>query len=329
MSECALVLLAAFILDLILGDPVYPFHPVRLAGRAIQFFESTLRRIGTSGIFASIVLAIAVLILSLGFYLVIFFLAQHGHHGLVILWNTFLVYSLIALRDLHHHAGRVARALERNDLTGAQRAVQRMVGRDAYRLDAHAIARAAVESVAENFVDGVLSPLFWYVAGAAVATTCGVSPSMGAVIGMLTFKTVSTLDSMVGHRNERYIFFGRASARLDDVMNFLPARLSLLIMTAAALICRLDAKGCLRIGWRDRLKHVSPNSGHAESCMAGALGIRLGGPTIYPHGRVEKPWLGEGSADVSHEQIYQSRTMILCSGIITLILALLGLGLMS
>jgi adenosylcobinamide-phosphate synthase len=141
---------------------------------------------------------------------------------------------------------------------------------------------------------------------------------MGAVMGVIVFKTISTLDSMVGYRSPEYLYFGRAAARLDDTLNFIPARLSVPVLTLAAGLCGLDARGCLRTALRDRSKHASPNAGHAESCATGALGVRLGGPTRYPFGPVEKPWLGDGDWDVSSVHIDRTCALVLCSGLIAL-----------
>lgn len=325
MSECVCVLLAAVALDVFLGDPVYPLHPVRLAGGTIRWVEAALRRAGLSGYGGGILLAAAVLCLSLGSYLGLRFAMLRGPSRLAVFFDIFLVYSCIALQDLLRRAGQVSRALRQNRLEEARRRVQEIVGRDAGRLDAAGIARAAVESVAENFVDGFLSPLFWFVTGSAVARLCGFPPCPGAVLGILAMRMVNTLDSMVGYRNERYIRFGRASARLDDMMNFAPARIAIPVIALAAAACGLKTKNCLKTGRRDRLKHPSPNAGHAESCVAGALDIRLGGPTIYFHGSVEKPWLGDGTPEVSGKDIDRCRMLIAGSGLAALCFALLGL----
>ena len=326
MDECILVLLAAFLLDLTLGDPEYALHPVRVVGKAIAFLDATLRRIGLSGTVVGTLLVPATLSLSIGGYFGLRYALHCAHHWLAVILDVFLIYSCFAFRDLLYHAKLVADALERNDLAEARVAVRRIVGRDVSKLDASGVARAAIESVAENFVDGFLSPFFWYVVGSVVARFGGFQPCVGAVLGTLTFRTVNTLDSMVGYYNERYMYFGRASAKLDDVMNFLPARLSIPIISLSASICGVNATNCMRIGRRDRLKHPSPNAGHAESCVAGALGIRLGGPVIYSHGIVEKQWLGDGTPDVSHVHIYKCRILILWSGLVTLCISLLGFG---
>jgi adenosylcobinamide-phosphate synthase len=326
MNECFSVLLAAFFLDIFLGDPEYALHPVRLVGKSIHFVEVFLCRAGLRGIIGGILLVLIVLSLSIGSYLGLRSVLQWLFPWFGIILDIFMVYSCLALRDLIRYARSVAHSLKRDDLVEARSRVQRMVGRDASLLDAAGVIRATIESLAENFVDGFLSPVFWYVLGGAAAKILGIFPLGGAVLGILIFRVVNTLDSMVGHLSERYRFFGRASARLDDMMNFLPARISVMIIAAASYICGLEAKNCLKMGWRDRLKHPSPNAGHAESCAAAALHIRLGGPTVYPDRIVQKPWLGHDTTSISQQHIHKCCVLILWSGLITLGVSLLVVG---
>jgi adenosylcobinamide-phosphate synthase len=325
MRECAMALAAAFALDVLLGDPAYALHPVRLIGRTIAVSERLLRRTRLSGIGGGVLLVVMTLTFWLGPYALIQSALSQAIPWLRVLTDVFLVYSCIAFQDLLHHGRLVQDALAQGDLERAREVVQRIVGRDAGRLDEAGVARAAVESVAENLVDGLLSPLFWYVAGAGVAWVAGWPPCAGAVFMVLAFRVVNTLDSMVGYRSDRYLYFGRAAARLDDLMNFLPARLSVPIICVAAWLCGENVADCLRIGRRDRLKHPSPNAGHAESSVAGALGIRLGGPTVYPHGISEKPWLGDGPSEVSHEHIRRCRLLVFRAGLVAFVLSLAAL----
>ncbi len=317
MGECILVFSLALALDCLLGDPVYAFHPVRLTGRAIAGVETFLRRLGLSGIFGGFFLVVIVLFLPTMGYLFVRTLLYRLHPLATVLLDTYLAYSSIAFHDLFLHAGKVASALEEENLTKAQDAVQMMVGRDARQLDATGVARAAVESVAESFVDGFLSPVFWFFVGTFFAHLAGTGESQGAIVGMLAYRTINTMDSMVGYRNDRYLLFGRVAARLDDVANFVPARLAIPIVFLAALLTGGNAVQCLKIARRDRLKHDSPNAGHTESCVAGALGLRLGGPTRYPGRLAEKPWFGDGSHQVSYHHIHQSCRLIRAAGYVT------------
>ncbi|HEY0514651.1 MAG TPA: adenosylcobinamide-phosphate synthase CbiB, partial [Thermoanaerobaculia bacterium] len=302
MIEVAAVFLAAFLLDLAIGDPAYPLHPVRLLGRLAAFLERALRALGLSGFVGGGLFTLAHLAVTLAVWLGLGALAMAVHPRALDLLSVLAVYSSIAFRDLFDHAGPVRRALERGDLPAARSAVQRIVGRDAALLDAAGVARAAVESVAEGFVDGFFSPFVWYAAAGALALAGGLpaeQATLAATAAALLDRAVNTLDSMVGYRDERYRRFGWASARLDDLANFLPARLAVAALFVAALLLRLDAAAGLRVWLRDRRRHPSPNSGQAESYAAGALGVRLGGPTIYPHGMVTKGWLGDETVEVT------------------------------
>ena len=214
-----------------------------------------------------------------------------------IAFDLYICYSCFALKDLVTHTELVTRALARGNLPDARASVAMVVGRDVQFLDEKGVSRAAIETLAENFVDGFLSPLFWYVAGGIWGFLFGFSAVAIALAFMIAFKVASTLDSMVGYKDAEFLEFGWAGARLDDIMNFIPARLSLFILFAGAWVSNLDAKNGMQTAMRDRLKHASPNSAHAESFVAGALHIRLGGPTVYPSGKKEKPWLGEENPD--------------------------------
>jgi len=323
MFECLLVLIIAFFLDSLLGDPAYPLHLVRLMGFASTCIETMLRRLKLSGAIGGCLLVLTMLSLFLGSYWGTRLILHTTLPWLGYVIDIFVIFSCIAFRDLLDHAKPIAYALESNNLQTARSEVQKIVGRDTKNLDAHGAARAAVESVAENFVDGLFSPLFWYVSGGIFAYIAGFSTCMWAVCGVLAYRVINTLDSMVGYRNTRYLYFGRVSARLDDAMNFFPARLAVISLFVAAIICKLKAIKGLKIFWRDRLKHISPNSAHAESFAAGAMGISLGGPTIYPHAVVQKPRIGEGPFEVSPEHIRLCCRLILWAGWISVGFSLL------
>ncbi len=312
MSEAALILGAAFALDLLLGDPTYRLHPVRCIGHTVCFLERQLRRMHLSGLLGGGLLVLLTLIVTLGVYLGFAEIARRCGGWVLWIWRVYLTTSCIALRDLIDHVRPVAAALRAEDLSRARTAVQRIVGRDTKRLGPAEVARATVETVAENFVDSFLSPLFWYIAGAVALRS--IAPATGALAALVAYRTINTLDAMVGYRSERYLLFGRAAARLDDIMNFIPARLSVPLLSLSAGLCRQDGRGAWRVALRDRKKHVSPNAGHPESCLAGALHVRLGGPVTYPHGSVEKPWLGCGSDQVTAWHIDAACRIVLLAG---------------
>lgn len=305
------VLLAAFALDLIAGDPVYPLHPVRLIGRMIGAIEKALRALKLDALVGGAILAAAVISLTLGVYWGLHDILARLNGWVALVLDGFIVYSCIACGDLLKHSRPIATALDRGDLPAARDAVQKIVGRDARVLDTHGVARAAVESLSESFMDGFFAPVFWFVVGALGAFAFGSTSVAWGVAAILAYKAINTLDSMVGYRNECYLLFGRISARLDDALNFIPARLAIAVLWAAALICRRDARTGWRIALRDRLKHASPNSAHTESFVAGALGLRLGGPLQYPDGLLEKPWLGDGSPDATGNDIRAACRLVL------------------
>ncbi|OGV59979.1 MAG: cobalamin biosynthesis protein CobD [Lentisphaerae bacterium RIFOXYC12_FULL_60_16] len=320
MNPLSILLLGAFLLDLLLGDPVYPLHPVRCIGRLITWLNRRLRRGPGDSVAGGIIFSLVVTILCLTAYGLIRFIAGKVHPGAPFVVDIFTAYSCIALRDLLRHAIPVMTALDRNDLTAARQAVANLVGRDVTRLDAAGVARATVESLAESFLDGFFAPVFWYVV-AGLAT----GSAAGAVGAMLAYRIANTMDSMVGHHGDPYERFGKASARWDDALNFIPARLALLPLLVGAWGLRLDARNAWRIAGRDRLKHESPNSAHTESFAAGALGLRLGGPTWYPDGPVEKPWLGDGTDQADSGHIRTVSRLVLWAAILSITGATAGL----
>ena len=231
-----------------------------------------------------------------------------------------LLYSALATRCLGDEGMKVARVLETGDLPAARRQLSMLVGRQTEHLDAQAVARGAAETVAENTVDGILSVLFFAVLGAAF----GIAAPLA-----WTFKAVSTLDSMVGYRNERYRYFGTASARADDAMNFLPARLSGLLIPLAARLCGLDARGSRHMARRDHALHASPNSGWPESAFAGALGVRFGGPNVYFGRIMDKPWIGEAKRDMTATLVRSAVRLMWTTAALGLLAGVTATGLLA
>lgn len=301
MLVAALVLLLAFVLDQCLGDPRVNWHPVRLIGNWIAYLERQLRARGRADRLGGLVLyvgACALPMLIVGFTLCFVSASLWLESLLAIL----CVYACLGLKDLCAHAAPIVKALRAGDLRLAQQAVAMIVGRDVSVLDEAGVARAAIESVAENFVDACLAPLCCYAVAAVLATQFGGDPILWGTLAVVWHRVTNTLDAMVGYRNEKYMQLGTVSARMDDLLNFLPARLSIPLIALAAELSGASAAGAWKVGWRDRLKHPSPNSAHSESAIAGALGISLGGPTQYAHGTTEKAWLGgEGRAPTAKD----------------------------
>jgi adenosylcobinamide-phosphate synthase len=252
-------LAAAYALDILLGDPEWFPHPVRFFGFLTQVGERCLRpfaRNSQSEIVAGAVLTGAVALAAWGMGRV-----RNGFAQVLLAWTA------LATRSLLREAGAVIRALEADDLHAARRRLSRIVGRDTAHLQEADISRAVIETLAESACDGIVAPLLWLAAG-------GVS-------GAMSYKAINTLDSMIGHPEPPYHYFGRAAARLDDIANFIPARLTALSIVIAAKLLGLDAKGALEIWLGDGSNHASPNAGQSEAAMAGALRVGLGGTNFY------------------------------------------------
>ena len=274
------LLAAAVVVDFVVGDPVYRWHPVRLMGASLSWFEDRLRRAGADGRFGGILLFVALALLWAGGASALLVGLARLNSAVAASLHFFALYSMIALGDLLQHGRAVDNASTANDLEKARRAIGKLVGRDSDRMDAAACRRAAIESLSENLSDGFVSPIFWYVL-------------LGAP-GVVLFKVVSTMDSMVGYKTERYLYFGWCGARLDDLMNLIPARLTwLLIALAAWPVPNCSASKAIRVGWRQRAIVPGPNAGWSEAAMAGAIERRLIGP-IWSKGRlVTEIWLGD------------------------------------
>ncbi|MDY7038131.1 MAG: CobD/CbiB family cobalamin biosynthesis protein, partial [Thermodesulfobacteriota bacterium] len=243
-------------------------------------------------------------------YIVLITLFSNLHSWAGLIMNLYLCYSCLALGDLLNHIRPVIHSIENGDLNLAKKSMAKLVGREVQILDEKGLSRAAVETMSENFVDGFFSPLFWYLTGGILSFITNTHTVTTGMTLMLVFKVASTLDSMVGYKNERYIHFGRAGARLDDLMNFIPARLSIFILFLGAVFSSMHPIEGIKTASKDRLKHDSPNAAHAESFVAGALGIRLGGTTRYSYGIKKKPWIGNGTSRVGVLHMRQTTALI-------------------
>ena len=308
------VLAAAVVLDLLLGDPVYRLHPVRLIGGSLSLIEKGLRRTGADGYGGGI--ALFVILALLWVVIVAFIQIDLAAVGAWPAWlfHVFIVYSLLAFGDLFRHVWRVERALERRDLDAARSAIGRLVGRDTDRMDEGACRRAAIESMSEGLPDGYVSAIVWYV--------------LLGLPGLIVFKVVSTMDSMVGYRTPHNLRFGWCGARLDDAMNFIPARMSwLLIALSAVVIPQCSAGKALVIGYRDANLLPSPNSGWPEAATAGAIRRRLVGP-IWRNGQlVTDIWIGDPNDPPASARadVTRATALILIAGLIAVALAIAAL----
>ena len=312
-----LAFIVGFVLDLLIGDPHSFPHPIRLIGKLIAVLDKKWNN-GTRQhrllmgrwlvvtVTGSAVLATAILIF--GFYLI------HPIAGVVV--EAILTYYILATRSLRDESMKVCKALERGDVEGARYAVSMIVGRDTSVLDDIGIAKAAIETVAENASDGVIAPLLFTAVG-------------GPILGFF-YKAVNTMDSMVGYKNKKYLDFGRTAALLDDVVNFVPSRVSAWLMIIGCLFLGKDfsAKDAARIHRRDCHKHASPNSAQTESTCAGALGIQLAGDAVYFGEVHKKPFIGDSKRPVEYEDIRRANNLmyaaailaeVICAGIMCII----------
>ena len=302
--------LCGFVIDLLLGDPAWMPHPVVFMGRCISALEKLLRRIfpkTPKGELAGGVILAAVLPLGT---LALTGLCVWGlgliHPALSFALQVLWCWQALAAKGLRQESDNVRRALVTGTLDDARKAVSRIVGRDTAALSREGVIRAAVETVAENFSDGEAAPMFWMLIGGAPLA--------------LAYKAVNTMDSMVGYKNDRYLYFGRAAARLDDAANWIPSRLAALLLVAAAPLTGQNAKRAFAIWRRDRRKHASPNSAQTESAMAGALGVQLAGPASY-FGKIhQKPWIGDDTRPIQPEDITRAGRMLYAGSVLALLL---------
>ena len=311
-----LALILGFCVDLILGDPRGLAHPVQGMGRLIELLERGLRKTFPSSPRGQLAAGGCLVVLVTGLTGVltggVLYLAGLVHGALRFLLEVVICWQILATKSLRTESMKVVCAPESGSLDAARRAVSMIVGRDTAQLSEEEVLNAVVETVAENASDGILAPLIW----AAV---------LGPVGGMC-YKAVNTMDSMVGYKNDRYLYFGRAAAKLDDFCNFLPARISGLLMCLAAFF-GFDAAGAWRIFLRDRKNHLSPNSAQTEAACAGALGLQLGGAHLYFGKLVEKPTIGDAARTVTRADVRRANDLALITAILALLLfAVLPLG---
>ncbi len=308
--------LAGFLLDLLVGDPHWLYHPVRLVGSLISAGERGLRRLFPSTPrgerLAGAALVVLVVTVTVSVPAGLLWLAGRLHPWLKFGLETILCYQLFAVRSLRDESMKVYQELEKGDLPGARRAVSMIVGRDTQNLDAAGVTKAAVETVAENTSDGIIAPMVFMVLG-------------GPVLGWF-YKAVNTMDSMIGYKNDRYLNFGRYGAKLDDVLNFFPARFSGLMMVLCSPLAGLDGRNAWKIFKRDRLNHASPNSAQTEAVMAGALGVELAGDAWYFGKLHKKKTIGDHLRPVEAEDIVRANRLLYVTSAVTLAL-LLALGL--
>ncbi len=302
-----LVVTAAFIIDLAIGDPVYRFHPIRLIGcNLIAPVERLLRRAGLNGKSGGLFFLLLVLLIPAGLVISVGMLLS-SFKIIVFIFDIYIVYSCIATKDLWVHVRRVMKRLDEDDIVSARSELSMIVGRETESLDEQAIMRACVETLAENFSDGIIAPMMYAMAG-------------GAPLAIF-YKAANTMDSMVGYKDEKYSDFGFFPAKFDDMVNWLPARVSMCLLLAVGIFtCGINRREAIKAAFADRRKHASPNAGHPEAAMAGLLGVRLGGPNRYHGELVVKPWLNESGAEITRVDVVRAWRITLVSAILALLL---------
>lgn len=304
--EILFAALGGFCLDLLLGDPAWMPHPVVLMGRCITKMEDFLRKRCANALLGGAILAFILPFGTLALSSLALWLCALVHPALRFALEMLWCWQCLAIKGLASEAKNVHRALTCATLDEARHAVGRIVGRDTQCLSAEGVARAAVETVAENFSDGVTAPLLYmFLGGAPLA---------------LFYKAINTMDSMIGYKNDRYLYFGRTAAKLDDFANYLPARLSALALIAAVALTGHSARRAWKIWRRDRRNHASPNSAQTEAAMAGALGIQLGGSAFYFGKLYFKPTIGDPLREVDPEDIFRAIRMLYAGSFLCLAL---------
>ncbi|MGL4913095.1 MAG: adenosylcobinamide-phosphate synthase CbiB [Romboutsia sp.] len=303
-----------YIVDLIVGDPYSFPHPVRYIGKLIKITERNIRKISKNdkelkiGGFFLWIITVGVT------YLVTYGIVKLSSFNdiMYILANSFIIYTTLATKCLKDEAVKIYEVLKTGDLEKSRVQLSYIVGRDTTNLSKAEIIRATVETVAENTVDGIIAPMFYaFIGGAPLA---------------MAYKAINTLDSIVGYKNDKYIDLGFASAKIDDIANYVPARISVMLMTIGSLILGYDYKRCFKVSIRDRKNHKSPNCAYPEGAVAGALGVQLGGTNIYFGKAVYKPTIGDKSREIEKDDIVRTNKIMYATSVTSMVVFTLVFG---
>lgn len=317
--------IAGFVLDLLIGDPHFIPHPVRLIGSLISFCDKRLncdagyniseKKLNLIKYKRGMLLAVTVIFATFAMSVIIIVAAYSINLYAGVIAEAVMTWQILATKCLRVESMRVYDALRTDGVDAGRRAVSMIVGRDTSVLDAAGVTRAAVETIAENTSDGVIAPMLYTAIG-------------GPVLGFV-YKAVNTMDSMLGYKNDKYMYFGRFAARLDDVVNFIPARISAYLMIAAAFIGgrQFDGKNAYRIFKRDRFNHASPNSAQTESVCAGALSVQLAGDAVYFGKLVKKKYIGDGLREIEYEDIKRANRLMYITAFLCELLSVAVMGL--
>lgn len=311
-----IALAAGFILDLIFGDPHWMPHPVCLIGNMISYGEKAVRKMlpktEKAEFAGGVMLTVIVAAVSTAVPFAILWVAGQIHILLRIAVEAFMCYQILSLKSLKTESMKVYRQLIREDLAGARKMVSMIVGRDTQELSMEQVTKAAVETVAENTSDGTVAPLLFMAIG-------------GAPLGFF-YKAINTMDSMIGYKNDRYLYFGRFAAKLDDVVNYIPARVSAYLMILASFFLRMDYRNAWKIFIRDRYNHASPNSAQTESVCAGALDVQLAGDACYFGKLYKKKTIGDPLRPIVYNDICSANRLLYGTAYLTFALCVIGMG---
>ena len=306
----SLAVLAGFALDLLCGDPHWMYHPVRMVGNLIAIMEKIVKKLfpetEKGERTAGILMAVIVMTVSTAVPAGILYVCRRWNRWVFLAAEIIMCYHLFAVRSLKDESMKVYKELKKKDLSGARKAVSMIVGRDTENLDEVGVVKATVETIAENSSDGIIAPMFYMALG-------------GPVLAWM-YKSINTMDSMIGYKNETYINLGRFAARLDDAVNFLPARISGIMMILASVCMGLDYKNAVYIFKRDRYNHASPNSAQTEAVMAGALGIQLAGDAYYFGKLYKKKTIGDALRPVEEEDIPRASRLLYATSIVSVVI---------
>lgn len=307
-----LALAAGFLLDLVFGDPRWLYHPVCAIGTLISFLEKKLRALfpktkdGELAGGITEVIVVCAMCFGIPFGVLLFLYQLHPWAGFAL--ETFWCYQLLAVNSLKKESMKVYHALESGSISQARQAVAMIVGRDTGSLSKEGVTKAAVETVAENASDGVVAPMLYMAIGGAPL--------------MFLYKGINTMDSMLGYKNDKYLYFGRCAAKLDDVANYIPARVSGILMAGASMFAGLDVKNAYKIYFRDKRNHASPNSAQTEAAMAGALRVQLAGNAYYFGKLYEKPYIGDPIRPVEPDDIKRACSLLYATAAAAFVLCL-------
>lgn len=309
-SFYALIPIAALVIDTIYGDPRSDWHPVVLIGKLISFYENKLYpepKTSNGSMFLRGMVTVLLVLLTVGIITgLLVWLSVKGGILFYAAMGAVILYFTITPRALCRDGMEIYHLLKAGDIVAARKRLSWIVGRDTENLDESDIARGTVETIAENTTDGIISPLFWFL--------------LFGPVGAMVYRAGNTMDSMLGYKNDRYLYFGRFAARLDDVLNYIPARITFLLFVASAAILKLDWKNAKKIGLRDAPKHPSPNGGYAEATVAGAMHVRLGGYNYYEGKPEFREYMGDPDTPLKADHIKQAIYMMYGATILFVVL---------